>query len=402
MQYFCSPSSGYWTFLSGPRGLTIQHEARSGQTDAEIEGREYSSTPTVTGEGPFVKLAVFLQGSGTCLVATKSGPTPCPTRFNKSCLSVTFPAKTLRQGPKKPKFTKSALGTTGCVCSCARVWFVCDCNIGLSWSLQMLQKLQGSSKQNWAWLAWWATWARRIAIGGGFRAKPAWCIASRVSPSDQGQLLAPVTRICVTSANICEVYWEDTSHDQRFFMFRCVWRSANNIRLEQQLRNSNSYFFASESAAYSPSPLQLGEQVNRFSKQSAFYRLSLADYRPFPTAYSAFSPAHRYESKHWALETVVLIAIDLEYCIATPISLYSRFLRSLIFKPTIWRPPPPVECLTISASPLAIAVGPPLRQGVGLGGPILPYLASAQVGVLNRLVLNRLGPRKFTRAIVGL
>ena len=38
------------------------------------------------------------------------------------------------------------------------------------------------------------------------------------------------------------------------------------------------------------------------------------------------------------------------------------------------------------------ALGPPLRQGVRLGGP---YLALSrihtQVGVLNRLVLNRLG-----------
>ena len=50
-----------------------------------------------------------------------------------------------------------------------------------------------------------------------------------------------------------------------------------------------------------------------------------------------------------------------------------------------------VECRTIS-SPLT-AIGPPLRQGVRLGGPISPYLAYplTQVGVLNRLVLNHLG-----------
>ena len=37
------------------------------------------------------------------------------------------------------------------------------------------------------------------------------------------------------------------------------------------------------------------------------------------------------------------------------------------------------------------AFGPPLRQGVRLGGPVSPYLGPAQVGVLNRLALNHLG-----------
>ena len=42
----------------------------------------------------------------------------------------------------------------------------------------------------------------------------------------------------------------------------------------------------------------------------------------------------------------------------------------------------------------------PLQWGVRLGGPISPYLASTQVGVLNRLVVNRLGAQPRDRGAI--